>query len=156
MNDPKRLAYKFVQELWNQRRLEVADAIFAEDCVTHQLQSGVPGDAVPRGPAAIKEHVTSWIASFPDLHFSIEQILSEGDRVAMQLAMEGTHQGTWLGVPASGKKIQIRMFTIHRAVQGKIAEDWVLVDFLGVLQQLGVVPNTADLLSNLLRQQSSS
>jgi predicted ester cyclase len=97
----------------------------------HQLRSGVPADAVPRGPEAIKEHVTSWIASFPDLHFSIEQMLSEGDRVVMQLLMEGTHQGAWLGIPASGK-MQIRMFTVHRVVQDKIIEGWVLVESLGV------------------------
>ena len=154
-DDPKQLINRFVEELWNERRLDVADAIFAHDCVTHQLRSGAPADALPRGPETIKEHVTSWIASFPDLHFSIEQMLSEGDRVAMQLLMEGTHQGAWLGIPASGKKMQIRMFTVHRVVQGEIVEDWVLVESLGVFQQLGVVPNTADLVGNFLRQQSS-
>lgn len=155
MDDPKQVIHRFVEELWNERRLDVADAIFAKDCITHQLQSGVPPDAVPRGPHEIKEHVTSWIASFPDLHFSIEQILSEGDRVAMQLLMEGTHERAWLGIPASGKKMQVRMFTVHRVMQGKIVEDWVLVESLGVFQQLGVVPNTADLVGDFLRQQSS-
>ena len=155
MNEPKQLIRRFVEELWNERRLEVADAIFAKDCVTHQLQSGVPSDAVPRGPQAIKEHVTGWIASFPDLHFTVEQMLSEDDRVVMQLLMEGTHRGAWLGIPASGKKMQIRMFTVHRVVQGKIVEDWVLVESLGFFQQLGVVPNTADLVGNFLRQQSN-
>jgi steroid delta-isomerase-like uncharacterized protein len=155
MDDPKQLINRFVEELWNERRLDVADAIFAKDCVTHQLGSGVPPDAVPRGPQEIKEHVTSWIASFPDLHFSIEQMLSEGDRVMMQLLIEGTHQGVWLGIPASGKKMQIRMFTVHRVMQGKIVEDWVLVESLGVLQQLGVVANTADLVSDFLRRQGN-
>jgi steroid delta-isomerase-like uncharacterized protein len=154
VDDPKQLIRRFVEELWNERRLDVADAIFAKDCVTHQLQSGVPADAVPRGPQAIKEHVTGWIASFPDLHFTIEQMLSEHDRVMMQLLMEGTHQGAWLGIPASGKKMQIRMFTVHRVVQGKIVEDWVLVESLGFFQQLGVVPHTADLVCNFLRQRS--
>jgi len=151
MDDPKQLIGRFVEELWNQRQFDVAEAIFAKDCVTHQLQSGVPADAVPRGPQAIKEHVTSWIASFPDLHFSIEQMLSEGDRVVMQLLMEGTHHGAWLGIPASGRKMQIRMFTVHRVAQGKIVEDWVLVESLGFFQQLGVVPNTEDLVRNFLR-----
>ena len=155
MNDPKQLVNRFVEELWNERRLEVADAIFAKDCVTHQLRSGLPADAVPRGPQVIKEHVTGWVASFPDLHFSIEQILSDGDRVVTQLLMEGTHQGAWMGIPASGKKMQIRMFTIHRVEQGKIVEDWVLVESLGFFQQLGVVPNTADMVGNFLRQQGS-
>ena len=155
MDDPKHVVSRFVEELWNERQLDVADAIFAKDCVTHQLRSGVPVEAVPRGPQAIKEHVTGWIASFPDLHFSIEQMLSEGDRVAMQMLMEGTHQGTWMGIPASGKKMQIRMFTVHRVVQGKIVEDWVQVESLGLFQQLGVVPDTADLVGNFLRQQTN-
>jgi len=155
MDDPKQLIVRFVEELWNRRRLDVADAIFAKDCVTHQLRSGVPADAVPRGPQPIKEHVTGWIASFPDLRFTIEQMLGEGDRVVMQLTMEGTHQGVWLGIPASGKKMQIRMFTVHRMVQGKIVEDWVLVESLGIFQQLGILPNTADLVGNFLRQQSN-
>jgi len=151
MDDPKQLIGRFVEELWNQHQFDVAQAIFAKNCVTHQLRSGVPADAVPRGPQAIKEHVTSWIASFPDLHFSIEQMLSEGDRVVMQLLMEGTHHGAWLGIPASGRKMQIRMFTVHRVAQGKIVEDWVLVESLGFFQQLGVVPNTEDLVGNFLR-----
>jgi steroid delta-isomerase-like uncharacterized protein len=155
MDDPKQLINRFVNELWNERRLNVADAIFAENCVTHQLRSGEPDKGVLRGPEAIKEHVAGWIASFPDLRFGIEQMLSEGDRVVTQLLMEGTHQGSWLGVPASGKKLQIRMFTVHRVVQGKIAEDWVLVESLGIFQQLGVAPNTADLVSNFLRQQNN-
>jgi steroid delta-isomerase-like uncharacterized protein len=153
--DPKQVINRFVEELWNERRLDVADAIFAEDCVTHQLRSGVPVDTVPRGPQAIKEHVAGWIASFPDLHFNIEQMLSEGDRVVMQLLMEGTHQGAWLGIPASGKKIQLRTFTIHRVVQGKIVEDWVLVESLGFFQQIGVVPSTADLVDNPVHTRGS-
>src|SRR5437899_3041244 len=123
MDDPKQVINRFVKELWNERRLEVADAIFAKDCVTHQLRSGVPVDAVPRGPRAIKEHVAGWIASFPDLRFSIEQMLSEGNRVVTQLLVEGTHESGWLGIPARGKKMQIRMFTLYRIVQGKIDQE---------------------------------
>ena len=118
-----------------------------------QLWSGVPAGAVQRGPQAIKEHVAGRVTSFPHLHISIEQMLSEGDRVVMRLLMEGTHQGTCLGIAASRKKMQIRMFTVHRVVQGKIIEDWVLVESLGFFQQLGVVPDTADLVGNFLRQQ---
>jgi len=73
----------------------------------------------------------------------------------MQLLMEGTHQGAWMGIPASGKKMQIRMFTVHRVVQSKIVEDWVLVELLGFFQQLGVVPDAAGLVGNFLRQQGN-
>jgi hypothetical protein len=65
MDDPKQLIGRFVEELWNERRLAVAAAIFARDCVTHQQRSGVPVDAVPRGPEAIKEHVAGWITGLP-------------------------------------------------------------------------------------------
>ena len=155
MDDPKKLIKRFVEGLWNERRLDVADEIFAKDCVTHQLRSGAPADAVPRGPEEIKVHVADWIASFPDLRFSIEQMLSEEDRVVTQLLMEGTQQGAWMGIPASGKKMQIRMFTVHRIAKDKIVEDWVLVESLGFFHQLGVVPDTADLIGNFLRQQGN-
>lgn len=150
MDDPARVITRFVEELWNERRLEVADAIFAEDCVTHQLRSGLPDEAAPRGPDAMKEHVSGWIAGFPDLRMRVEQMVSEGDRVAAQLVMEGTHQGTWLGIPATNKRLQIRLFTFHRVVAGKIVEDWVLVESLGVFQQLGIVPDPAELLGKFV------
>ncbi len=60
-----------------------------------------------------------------------------------------------MGIPASGKKLQIRMFTGHHILQNKIVEDWMLGESLGFFQQLGVVPNTADLMNNFLRQQSN-
>ena len=152
MDDPVRVITRFVAELWNERRLEVADAIFVEDCVTHQLRSGLPDEAAPRGPEALKEHVSGWIAGFPDLRMRVEQMVSEGDRVAAQLVMEGTHQGTWLGIPATGKRLQIRLFTFHRVVEGKIVEDWVLVESLGVFQQLGIVPDPAEMLGEFVKR----
>jgi steroid delta-isomerase-like uncharacterized protein len=155
LNPAKLIVKRFVEELWNARRLEVADQIFSEDCVTHQLRSGISAEPARRGPQAMKEHVSGWLLSFPDLRFNIEEMIAERDRVVSQLVMEGTHQGAWLGIPASGKRVQIRMFTVHRILQGKIVEDWVLVESLGLFQQLGLVPDTADLVSNFLRQQCS-
>src|SRR5215467_4082486 len=116
MEPAKHIVKRFVEELWNARRLDVADQIFSEDCVTHQLRSGVLSERVPRGPQAMKEHVSGWLMSFPDLRFNIEQTLGEGDRVVSQLVMEGTHQGAWMGIPPTGKRVQVRMITIHRIV----------------------------------------
>ena len=141
----KRIVERFVDELWNARRLDAADEIFAADCVTHQLRSGAAVEPEARGPHAMKEHVSGWLVSFPDLRFRIEQMLEDGDRVASHLVMEGTHQATWLGIAPSGKRVQIRMMTIHRIADGKIAEDWVLVDSLGFFQQLGMVAATEEL-----------
>ena len=143
----KPVVRRFVEELWNKRNLDVADGIFAADCVTHQLSSGSPLTATPRDPETVKKHVLEWLSSFPDLTFSIEQMIAEGDRVASQLIMRGTHTGVWLGIAPTGIPVSIRMFTIHRIANGKIAEDWVLVEALGLFQQLGVVESTEQILA---------
>lgn len=148
MDPAKHIVKRFVEELWNARRLDVADQIFSEDCVTHQLRSGVLAEPARRGPQAMKEHVSGWLMSFPDLHFNIEQMIAERDRVVSQLVMEGTHQGTWMGISPTGQRLHIRMITIHRIANRKIAEDWVLVESLGLFQQLGALPSTAELIRN--------
>ena len=149
MEAAKHIIKRFVEELWNARRLGVADQIFSEDCVTHQLRSGVLDEPGHRGPHEMKEHVSGWLMSFPDLRFTIEQMIAEGDRVVSQLVMEGTHQGTWMGISPTGKKLQIHMIVIHRIANSKIAEDWVLVESLGLFQQLGAVPDTAELIRSI-------
>ncbi len=151
MQEGKQIVTRFVEELWNARRLDVADEIFSEDCITHQLHSGQIAEPVPRGPQAMKEHLAGWLMSFPDLRFSVEQMIAEGDRVVSQLVMEGTHQGTWMGISPTHKRLQIRMITIHRIANGKIAEDWVLVESLGFFQQLGMLPSTAELIRNFIQ-----
>ena len=155
MEPTTRIVERFVEELWNDRRLDVADEIFSEGCVTHQLCSGVTAEPAPRGPKEMKEHVSGWLMCLPDLHFKIEQMIADGDRVVSQLVMEGTHQGTWMGISPTGKKLQIRMITIHRIANSKIAEDWVLVESLGFLQQLGVLPGTAELIRNFAQNGNS-
>jgi steroid delta-isomerase-like uncharacterized protein len=155
MEPAKHIIKRFVEELWNARRLDVADQIFSEDCVTHQLRSGVLAEPARRGPQAVKEHVSGWLMSFPDLRFNIEQMIAERDRVVSQLVMEGTHQGTWMGISPTGKRLHIRMITIHRILNSKIAEDWVLVESLGLFQQLGVLPSTAELIRNFAQRADS-
>ena len=136
---------RFVEELWNGRNLDVADEIFANNCVTHQLRSGSPVTSAPRDPETIKQHVREWLEAFPDLTFSVEQMVASGERVASHLIMQGTQTGTWMGIAPSGKQISIQMMTIHRIEAGKIVEDWVLVDSLGLFQQLGLVPDREQL-----------
>jgi steroid delta-isomerase-like uncharacterized protein len=155
MEPAKHIIKRFVEELWNARRLDVADQIFSEDCVTHQLRSGVLAEPAHRGPQAMKEHVSGWLMSFPDLRFNVEQMIAERDHVVSHLVMEGTHQGTWMGISPTGKRLQIRLITIHRIANSKIAEDWVLVESLGLFQQLGVLPDTAELIRNFAEHANS-
>jgi steroid delta-isomerase-like uncharacterized protein len=146
MENNKQVVVRFFEEVWNQRKLEIADDIFDNDCHTFQLRSGAAAASTPRGPETIKHHVSEWLSAFPDLTFTIEQMVGEGDRVSSLLSMDGTHTGPWLGIPPNGKRINIRMMTIHRISSGKIVEDWVIVESLGLFQQLGILPETSDLL----------
>ncbi len=79
-------------------------------------------------------------------------MLSEGDLVFTSAVLEGTHLGAWSGVPPTGKKVSIRSMVVHRIMGGKICEDWVLVESLGFLQQLGVAPATAEMLAQATRK----
>lgn len=137
---------RFYEELWNQRRVDVADEIIAPDCVTHQLRSGVEVGGVARGPEAVKRHAAEWLKGFPDLRFTVEQMIAEGDQVVTRSVMQGTHTGAWLSIAPTGKQVSIRMMVIQRIADGKIAEDWVLVESLGLWQQLGLLPATEEIL----------
>ena len=143
----KEIVRRFVEELWNRRKLELADELFDRDCVTHQLRIGADPAGATRGPEVMKHHVSEWLASFPDIKFSIEQMLAEDDRVMTQVVARGTHKGAWLGIPPTEKVITILMFVVHRIANGLIVEDWVLLDALGVFQQLGLVASSEELLS---------
>lgn len=145
--NPETVVRRFYEELWNQRRLDLADEIIAADCITHQLKSGAPRSAAPRGPAAIREHMQEWLAAFPDIRFQVEQMLSVGDRVVSECTIEGTHRGEWHGLPPTGKRVSIRMITIQRVHEGKIAEDWVVLESLGFFQQLGLVAPLPELIA---------
>ncbi len=143
----KAIVHRFIDELWNNRQLDVADEIFAADCVTHQLQSGRGIDAASRSPEEVKKHVAEWLTGFPNLRFIIEQMIAEADRVVTQTVMHGTHTGSWLGIAATGKEVSIRMIVIHRIMNGRIVEDWVLVEALGFFQQLGLLPATGEIMA---------
>src|SRR5258706_16441654 len=101
----KVIVSRFYDELWNERNFNVADEIFAADCVTYQLQSGAETVAVARNPEAVKHHVAEWLEGFPDLRFTVEQMLVEGERVMTQSVMRGTHTGVWLGIAPTNKKV---------------------------------------------------
>jgi len=144
----KNIVRRFFEELWNARNFAAADEIFAPDCVTHQLQSGAEVIAAARNAEAIKEHIGEWLVGFPDLHFTVGQMIAEGDLVVTYAAMHGTHTGIWNGVSPSGREINIRMTVTHRIVNQKIVADWVLVESLGFFQQLGLLPSTQEIMSN--------
>jgi steroid delta-isomerase-like uncharacterized protein len=143
----KQVVRRFFDDLWNKRQLKLAEELFASDCVTHQLRSGEPVTTTPRSPEDLREHVSGWVSAFPDLEVKIEHMLAEGDLVFTNTVLVGTHRGSWAGVPPTGKRAEVRFMVVHRVIDGKIREDWVLVETLGFLQQLGIAPPTPEMLA---------
>lgn len=143
----KAVVRRFYEELWNARKASVADEIFAPDCVTHQLESGAEVGGAPRSPEDVKRHIAEWVSGFPDLRFTVEQLIAEADCVVSRSVMEGTHTGVWHGVAPTGRRVNIRMMVIQRLAEGRIAEDWVLVESLGFFRQLGLVPTVQEILT---------
>jgi len=148
------IATRFIEEMWNERKLEIADELFAADGVTHQLRSGEDPAGRPRSPESVKREAAAWLTAFPDLKFVLEQMIAAGDRVATLCTIRGTHTGAWMGIAPTGRKVSVPIMTIHRIADGKIAEDWVMVGSLILFQQLGLVPETQEILALAKRENS--
>jgi steroid delta-isomerase-like uncharacterized protein len=123
-------------EAVNQRNWAAFDELHVSDYVSHSAARTI------QGLEAYKQTLSINITAFPDLHFTIEHMIAEGDFVAVRHTARGTHQATFMGIPPTGKQVTVTGMLIDRVVNGKIIEEWSNQDWLGLVQQLGVVPTT--------------
>jgi predicted SnoaL-like aldol condensation-catalyzing enzyme len=130
----KAIDLRYIDEVLNGRNLDAIDQICAESYVSH-----VPG-MPDMDRAGDKQLVGSMFAGFPDLEFEVGDQIAEGDRVLHTLTGRGTHQAEFMGIPPTGRRVEVTGMNINRIAGGKIAESWGVIDILGLLQQLGVVP----------------
>lgn len=140
---PEVTARRLIDEGFTQGRLEVADELIADDLVEHQ-------DYGPRhaaGPAGVKAVIASLHRAFSDFRLTIEDVAVVGDTVWTRNVATGTHDGTFMGHPPTGRTFRIDVFDTLRVVDGRIVEHWGVPDRLGVLLQIGAVrpplPQTA-------------
>lgn len=131
----KGVVVRFVEEAINQGRLDVMDEIVAEDFV--ELDP-LPGQR--QGREGLKEVIGMLRAAFPDIGWTCEEYISEGDKVASRFMWTGTHRGVFLGIPATGKSVSVKGMVIDRVVDGQMVDSRILMDTLGMMQQLGVIP----------------
>ena len=123
-------------EAYNQRDLEAEAAVLAPGYVAH-----VPAAPGPlEGLEAWRQFTAPFTEAFPDLRLTVEDIMSEGDMVAARVAFHGTHRGELQGIPPTGKKVAFSSMEFNRVVGGKVEEHWVELDLLGLMQQLGAIP----------------
>jgi predicted ester cyclase len=81
-----------------------------------------------------------FFAAFPDMHVTVEDVIEDGDRIATRGRFVGTHRGEFNGVPATGRPVDVKYIDVWRVEDGKAVENWVQMDLLGLLQQVGAVP----------------
>lgn len=133
--DNKAVVRRYYDEVLNQRNVDLLDDLAVEDYVEHDP---FPGQG--NGLGDLKARVTGLCAAFNPMHFTIEDVIAEGDRVVVRWTNAGTHSGGFMGIPATGKDFGIAGIDIHAVRSGKLAEHWHVVDQLAQMQQLGLLP----------------
>lgn len=132
----KALVQEFIEEVWNEGRIDLIDQRVSDSYAGHDPSIPAPIS----GNEGFKQLVVGFRSAFPDLHLDVEDLIAEGDKVVGRYMLRGTHKGEFLGLPPSGKEVSVTGMFIRRIAGGKYVEGWDLTDALGMMQQLGVIP----------------
>lgn len=124
-------------ELWNTGDLDAIEEFVTPDYVRHD-----PNGPEVRGPEAERQLVAMYLAAFPDLRFTIEHLVADEGLVLAHSTARGTHRGDLLGIPPTERAVTVAVMDLFRLADGKIAEQWVTIDNLGMLQQIGAFPGS--------------
>ena len=136
MADLKAVTRRFYADVVNQGNFDLIDEIAAENFVDHEEFPGFGNDR-----EGAKQFFAMIRTAFPDLNMAIEDMVAEGDRVVVRVTMSGTHQGEFMGIPATGKRISVPTIDIMRFDGEKVAEHWGVTDTMAMMQQLGAMPD---------------
>lgn len=137
LEENKKLVRRIYDELWNQRKLEVAEELIAQGAVNYDT------GLLPQlfGPEEMKGTVRMVTAGFPDNRHDVEEMIAEGDKVVVRCTLTGTHEGEFMGIPPTGRSIEVTEIHVYRLEDGKAVEHRVGRDDLGAMRQLGVIPD---------------
>ena len=132
----KEIVRRMVEEILNNHNVDALGDFMSADMVDHN-----PPPGVKPGLEGMKEAMGMFISAFPDFNVQIDDVIAEGDTVVMRATSSGTHQGDFMGIAATGKKISYGEIHVVRIAGGKMVEHWGVEDQMGMMQQLGVVPS---------------
>ena len=135
MEQNKQLIRHFTDEVLNGANFDATAKYFAADMVEQ-----VPFPGQGPGIEGLNDVLRGMKAAFPDIHWTIEEQIAEADKVATRFVWTGTHQGPFLGVPATGKKVSVWGVVIDRIRDGKVFDTRIIMDVLGLMAQFGVFP----------------
>lgn len=135
MNNNSNVVKEFVEVVLNRGDIEASGRFFWEDMVE---QVPLPG----QGPGlnGLKDVLRGMRAAFPDMHWTVEEQISEGDKVVTRFEWTGTHRAEFFGVPATGRPVKVWGMVIDRLEGGKIKDTRIIMDALGLMMQLGAFP----------------
>jgi predicted SnoaL-like aldol condensation-catalyzing enzyme len=133
--DNKALVRRFVVEVQSGGKVDLIDEICSPEFVNHSTPPGIPPDR-----EGIKILTAMFRGAFPDSYFTVEDMVAEGDKVATRKTFHGTHEGEFMGIPPSGRAVSMGLIDIVRISDGRVVEHWSMGDTLGMMQQLGVIP----------------
>ena len=132
----KAIVQRMTEEIFNKKNVDALGDFMAEDMVDHN-----PPPTDKPGLEGVKDMFRMFLSAFPDLSIQVDDVIAEGDKVVMRATTTGTHQGDFMGIAATGKKISYGEIHIVRIAGGKMVEHWGIEDQMGMMQQLGVVPS---------------
>jgi steroid delta-isomerase-like uncharacterized protein len=121
------------EDIWNNHNMSAFEKYYAADFIDHTATGDMNLEQV-------KGICQAYFTACPDLNITIDLIVAEGDKVTKVWTSSGTHNGEFMGIPATGKQITIKGIEVFRIADGKIVEVWASMDNLGMLQQLGAIP----------------
>jgi len=128
------LAERFIEEVWRQGQIDKVDELFAANYVDHSF------GPQPADREQLKGFVAMFRAAFPDMEYDLQQVVAEGDVVASRDTVRASHQGNFMGIPATGKSVAVSAMHFLRFEGGQIAEHWGITDVGSLMRQLGAVP----------------
>src|SRR4028118_86583 len=133
--DNKALVRRFVDEVQSGGNVALIDEICSPELVNHSAPPGIPADR-----EGVKIVTAMFRGAFPDSYFTVEDMMAEGDKVTTRKTFHGTHEGEFMGIPPSGRAVSMSLMDIVRITEGRVVEHWSMGDSLGMMQQLGVIP----------------
>lgn len=130
----KAVARRWYEEVFNAGNLDLIDELVAANFVDRDPSNPF------QGREGLKQFVSMYRSAYPDIHLTVEDMIAEEEKLAVRFVGRGTHRGTLMGIPPTGRQVTVTAIDILRFEDGKMTEHWGNQDILGMMQQLGVIP----------------
>jgi steroid delta-isomerase-like uncharacterized protein len=139
VNESKAVVREMVEQSMIAGNIDAAIHAYVPDFVYHNpILAAMSG--LPSGPEGVRQLMLASRSAFPDMRYTIEELIAEDDRVAVLYSWQGTHSGSLGGLPPTGRSVTATGAIVCRVTDGKIVEQWDVDDRLDVMQQLGLIP----------------